>query len=88
MSAAADYFDQTQQLLAKLRATQLPAVERAAEICANSISKGGLVFMFGAGHSRMMSEESSIGTSGASVLGTGTTPCWMARSDSSGVSFL
>ena len=57
MSAAADYFDQTQQLLAKLRATQLPAVERAAEICANSISKGGLVFMFGAGHSRMMCEE-------------------------------
>jgi uncharacterized phosphosugar-binding protein len=57
MSAAADYFDKTQQLLANVRATQLPAISRAAEICASSISRGGLVFMFGAGHSRMMCEE-------------------------------
>lgn len=57
MSAATDYFDRTQELLAKIRATQLPAVGRAAEICANAIAQGGLVFMFGAGHSRMMCEE-------------------------------
>jgi uncharacterized phosphosugar-binding protein len=57
MSAASDYYDKTQALLARLRDTQLPAVERAAEVCANSIAKGGLVFMFGAGHSRMMCEE-------------------------------
>ena len=57
MSAASDYFDKSQELLAQLRATQLPAIERAAGICANSIAHGGLVFMFGAGHSRMMCEE-------------------------------
>lgn len=57
MSAASDYFDKTQELLARMRATQLPAIERSAEICANSIAHGGLVFMFGAGHSRMMCEE-------------------------------
>jgi uncharacterized phosphosugar-binding protein len=33
------------------------AVGRAAEICTESIAKGGLVFLFGAGHSRMMCEE-------------------------------
>ena len=34
-----------------------PQIERAAEICANSIANGGLVFLFGNGHSRMMCEE-------------------------------
>ena len=39
MSAATDYFDKTQELLARLRATQLPAIERAAEICADRIHR-------------------------------------------------
>ncbi|MBI5087029.1 MAG: sugar isomerase domain-containing protein, partial [Acidobacteria bacterium] len=37
--------------------TELPAIDAAAEICANSIAHGGLVFLFGNGHSRMMCEE-------------------------------
>ncbi len=57
MSAATDYYDQTLELLTRLRATQLPALERAAELCAERIARGGLIFMFGAGHSRMMCEE-------------------------------
>ena len=57
MSSSTDYYDKTIELLTRLRGTQMPAIERAAEICANSISKGGIVFMFGAGHSRMMCEE-------------------------------
>lgn len=57
MSSSTDYYDKTIELLTQLRGTQVPAIERAAEICANSIAKGGIVFMFGAGHSRMMCEE-------------------------------
>jgi uncharacterized phosphosugar-binding protein len=57
MSAATDYFDQTLALLHQLRATQLDAIDQAAAICARSIGRGGLVFLFGAGHSRMMCEE-------------------------------
>ena len=57
MSAALTYFEKTAQLLEELRQTQLAAIERAGEICANSIAAGGLVFLFGAGHSRMMCEE-------------------------------
>ena len=57
MSAALTYFEKTTDLLRQLRDTQLPAIEKAAEICANSIGSGGLVFLFGAGHSRMMCEE-------------------------------
>src|SRR5688500_16863858 len=57
MNAATDYFDKTQRLLLRLRESQLPHIGRAAEICAASIEQGGLVFLFGSGHSRMMCEE-------------------------------
>jgi uncharacterized phosphosugar-binding protein len=57
LSAATAYFDNTLALLEQIRRTQLPAIEAAAEICAGSIAQGGLVFLFGAGHSRMMCEE-------------------------------
>jgi uncharacterized phosphosugar-binding protein len=57
LSAATTYFDKTLDLLHQLRETQLPAIEQAAEICAGSIGAGGLVFLFGNGHSRMMCEE-------------------------------
>ena len=57
MGAAVDYFEKTASLLAQLRANALGDVERAAEICASSIASGGLVFLFGNGHSRMLCEE-------------------------------
>lgn len=57
MGAAREYYEQTTSLLERLRETQIPHVEEAAEICAERIAKGGLVFLFGAGHSRMMCEE-------------------------------
>jgi uncharacterized phosphosugar-binding protein len=56
-NAAVSYFEQTTALLESLRKTQLPSIEKAAELCAERISKGGLVFLFGNGHSRMMCEE-------------------------------
>lgn len=57
MSAAADYYSTTLALLDRIKTTQLPAIEKAAELCADRIAKGGLVFLFGSGHSRMMCEE-------------------------------
>ena len=57
MGAGLDYFEKTTALLDRLRQTQMPAIEAAAELCAERIAKGGLVFLFGAGHSRMMCEE-------------------------------
>ena len=56
-AAAADYFDKTMTILRTLRDTQIANVERTAEICAERIARGGLVFLFGSGHSRMMCEE-------------------------------
>jgi len=57
VTAATTYFERTLGLLQSIRQTQLPAIDRAAEICSTSIAQGGLVFLFGAGHSRMMCEE-------------------------------
>ncbi|MEX2401111.1 MAG: SIS domain-containing protein [Rhodothermales bacterium] len=57
MGASLDYYDKTLDLLEEVKDTQIPLIEEAAEICAERIAKGGLVFLFGAGHSRMMCEE-------------------------------
>jgi uncharacterized phosphosugar-binding protein len=57
LNAANHYFERVMALLDGLRRTQVPNIEKASEICANSIANGGLVFLFGAGHSRMMCEE-------------------------------
>jgi uncharacterized phosphosugar-binding protein len=51
------FFDQTMCLLQELRRTQGDVIQKAAELCAERIARGGLVFLFGNGHSRMMCEE-------------------------------
>lgn len=56
-NAAATYYERTLSLLARLRESELPKIQEAAELCAARIARGGLVFLFGAGHSRMMCEE-------------------------------
>src|SRR2546421_3470360 len=51
------FFDQAISLLQELKRTQADVIQKAAELCSDRISRGGLVFLFGNGHSRMMSEE-------------------------------
>lgn len=57
MTASLDYLNEAQGILERIRATQMEAVARAAEICTTSIAGGGLVHLFGSGHSRMFVEE-------------------------------
>ena len=57
MNPAFAYLDAAQAILTKIRNTQLDALEQAAEICTTSIARGGLVHLFGSGHSRMAVEE-------------------------------
>ena len=45
------------RLLEDLRETQLGVIGSAAEICADAIGSGGLVHLFGTGHSRIPVEE-------------------------------
>lgn len=57
MNPALRYLEAAASILERIRSTQLPAIEAAAEICAASIAGGGLVHLFGTGHSRIPVEE-------------------------------
>ena len=52
-----DYIHQAKKILERIETTQLEAIERAAELCAQSIAGDGLVHLFGTGHSRIFVEE-------------------------------
>jgi len=56
-NAASVYFETAMERLALLHETQLPMIRAAAEVCSESIRKGGLVFLFGSGHSRFLCDE-------------------------------
>jgi uncharacterized phosphosugar-binding protein len=49
--SAAKYFEHAQKVYDKIRDTQLANIEKAAEFAADSIASGGLVHLFGSGHS-------------------------------------
>ena len=51
------YLNAAQQIIAAIRATQMDALEQAAQWCAESIAQRGLVHLFGTGHSRIPIEE-------------------------------
>jgi uncharacterized phosphosugar-binding protein len=57
MNSAITYYERVTGLLQQIRESELDTIDRAAEICADSIANGGLVFLFGNGHSRMLCEE-------------------------------
>ncbi len=55
--AALAFMDAAQRILDAIRTTQMDKIEQAAQICADSIGQGGLVHLFGTGHSRIPVEE-------------------------------
>src|SRR5436190_20237345 len=60
MSAAAPsltWMDEATDLLGRIVATQADAIEQASQWCAEAIAAGGLVHLFGTGHSRIPVEE-------------------------------
>ncbi len=55
--AAANWFGAVREVLDRIETTQSTAIERASQICAGAIAAGGLVHLFGTGHSRIPVEE-------------------------------
>lgn len=51
------WIERAQELLARVAATQTDAIEQASQWCADAIAGGGLVHLFGTGHSRIPVEE-------------------------------
>lgn len=56
-NTALDYLDAAQSILSHIRATQMHQIERAADLCTETIAGDGLVHLFGTGHSRIFVEE-------------------------------
>jgi len=56
-SAALKYHEAANAAVQTLKSSELPHIISASKICADSIAHGGLVFLFGSGHSRMMVDE-------------------------------
>jgi uncharacterized phosphosugar-binding protein len=56
-AAALAYLDEAHAIVERIRATQLGPLGDAARICSDSIAAGGLVHLFGTGHSRIPVEE-------------------------------
>ncbi|MBM3458377.1 MAG: SIS domain-containing protein [Armatimonadetes bacterium] len=56
-SSALDYLNAAGEILERIRTTQLPVVAECARRCSEAILRGGLVHLFGSGHSRMAVEE-------------------------------
>jgi uncharacterized phosphosugar-binding protein len=56
-SAALQFHAAAMKALEEVRRTQLDAVVTASQLCAEKIAAGGLVFLFGSGHSRLMVDE-------------------------------
>jgi uncharacterized phosphosugar-binding protein len=56
-SVSLDYLNQAKAILERIETTQLDNIERAAELCAQTIAGEGLVHLFGTGHSRIFVEE-------------------------------
>ena len=51
------YYENVLGLLGRIKSTQMSAMKAAGHIIANTIQDGGLIHVFGCGHSHMISEE-------------------------------
>ena len=57
MSIAGAWLHEARAILDRIEATQMDAIARAASLAARAIADGGLVHLFGTGHSRIPLEE-------------------------------
>lgn len=57
MSSAGRWIEAARRLLDHIESTQMSAIESASQMAADAIASGGLVHLFGSGHSRIPVEE-------------------------------
>lgn len=66
--AAQLYLEKVGSLLQKVAKTQLAAVRQAGELVATAIARGGILHVFGVGHSHMLAEEAFFRAGGLSAV--------------------
>ncbi|HPS69177.1 MAG: SIS domain-containing protein [Candidatus Cryosericum sp.] len=64
--AAAAYIDAVRHMIDRIEKTQMDGILKAAQLVADSVQGGGVVFGFGTGHSHMIAEE-MVGRAGGLV---------------------
>ena len=57
MRAWERYFETMQQVVQHVRETQGEAIERAAELLADTTERGGIIYGFGTGHSHLVTDD-------------------------------
>lgn len=71
------YFEQVENLIADIKATQMGKICQAADLITQCIENRGLVHVFGAGHSHILAEEMSFRAGGLMVVGPILDPGYM-----------
>ena len=68
METAARYFEFVQKKLQEVLEREIPNIEKAAELVAESCKKGGRFYVFGSGHSHMIAEELYLRAGGLALI--------------------
>ena len=68
MSIGTKYVEYLQSKLQELVDYEMPNIEKAAQLMAESCMKGGRIYVFGTGHSHMISEEMYIRAGGLALV--------------------
>lgn len=63
-----EYFDYLQEAFDKLKNEEVENIDKAAKLVADSIEKGGKLYVFGSGHSHMIAEEIYIRAGGLALI--------------------
>lgn len=68
MEIARGYFEHLQKKMQEVLDHELPNIEAAAELAAQSCLKGGRIYVFGTGHSHLIAEEFYIRAGGLALV--------------------
>ncbi|MBA3869211.1 MAG: SIS domain-containing protein [Anaerolineae bacterium] len=67
-SGVQHYFDSVSSILDVVAACEQDAIQRAAAVITKSITSGGMLYLFGTGHSHMMAEEGHYRAGGLAAV--------------------
>lgn len=68
MSTAARYIEYLQSKIQEVLDTEIPNIEKAAQLMTESCLKGGRIYVFGSGHSHLIAEEMYIRAGGLALV--------------------
>lgn len=68
MNAALTYLEAMDDVLRKIRDTQMDAIQQAARVLADAIARGGMIYTFGTGHSHIIAEDVAYRAGGLACM--------------------